>query len=124
MKPIALAFFVTLGCSSSLFLIAIFNHSFAIPQTSELFINILGIGIICAALPILLFLSALKYIPGEKAAILEVSEPLSVLFFGYILLDEKISLTQFYGVLLVITGATIVGMIKTKKPINHAGDVM
>jgi len=124
LKPIALAFFVTFGCSSSLILIALFDGSFVIPQTGELFSNILGIGIICAALPILFFLSALKYIPGEKAAMLEVSEPLSVLFFGYILLGERISLMQFYGVLLILAGAVIAGMAKSVKNRNVAGNLI
>jgi drug/metabolite transporter (DMT)-like permease len=120
----ALVFFITLGCSLGLGITSIVHGSFQIPTTSEIIINIIAIGSLCAAIPMILFIKSLKYITGEKASLIAVSEPLSALFFGYLLLGETIGQTQFIGISLVIFGATLAVTAKNKKDLNHAADVM
>lgn len=120
----ALVFFITLGCSIGLGITAILHGSFALPTTLEIAINVIAVGSICAAVPMILFLKSLKYISAEKAALLEVSEPLSALFFGFLLLGEKINSLQLCGITLVVCGATIAAIAKNNKDTNHAADIL
>ena len=64
-------------------------------------------ALISTALPILLLLEAMKYISSTKASILSVLEPLFVVIFGVILLDEQISLAEGCGVVIVLAGAML-----------------
>jgi drug/metabolite transporter (DMT)-like permease len=63
----------------------------------------------------LLLLKALKYIDAEKAATLSVLEPVFVLIFGIILLDEKITFIQTIGTIIVLLGALMVLFHTTAK---------
>lgn len=98
---------VSVGCMITCSMFSFIDNSFSMPCALNDWINIMGIAIICTALPILLLLQALKYIKSEKAAILSVTEPLFVVIFGIILLGERVSATQIMGAMIVLSGALI-----------------
>jgi len=100
-------YMVCIGCTIASLMLALVDQSFAVPMTLSVWINILGIGIICTALPILLLLEGLKRISAEKASILSVLEPVFVVIFGVTLLGEKINLLQCLGIITVLLGALI-----------------
>lgn len=98
---------ISLGCSVACLIFSLYDESFFIPSTSFQWIHILGFGILSTALPILLLLQGLKKISAEKASILSVMEPVFVVIFGIILLDETITTTQMIGVVTILSGAII-----------------
>jgi drug/metabolite transporter (DMT)-like permease len=105
LPPLVSTLLVSIGSSLLCGLVAFFDHSFIIPTTWSLSINIIGIGILCTALPILFLLQALKYISSEKTSILAVLEPVFVVIFGVFLLDEQITLSNTVGILVILSGA-------------------
>ena len=115
LPPLALAFIVSFGCCVISGISALIDGSLYIPQQPALYVDILSMGIICTALPILLFLQGLKYIDSNKASLLGVSEPLAVLFFGWLLLAEEIAFIQLIGSAVILIGAAIALMEKGKK---------
>lgn len=121
-EPMLSALTICLGCVITCFTFTIIDGSFIIPNTAFVWSNILGIAIICTALPVALFLNGLKHIPSEKAAIISMLEPISVMVIGFTFLAEKITPTQLLGAFLVILAATII--IISRKPQKKAEAVL
>jgi drug/metabolite transporter (DMT)-like permease len=107
LSPLTSTFTLSFGCAIACFIIAQIDNSLSFPKTLDLWVNIFGIGILCTAFPILLFLKALNYITGEKASILSVLEPVFVTIFGVLLLGESISLVRVIGIVIILSGALI-----------------
>ncbi|RUR08498.1 DMT family transporter [Legionella sp. km772] len=107
MPPNVSTSMVCLGCMTTSFIVSYFDHSLAVPQNMDTWINLLGIGVIATVVPILLMLHSLKYISSEKASILSVLEPVFVVIFGVILLGETLQPWHALGVVLVLLGALI-----------------
>lgn len=105
--PLPSTFALTIGCVVTCFLAAQADHSLKLPDTIKLWFNIGGIGIICTALPIFFLLKGLKYLSAAQASILSVLEPVFVVIFGIILLDERIDFTQTIGVIALLCGALL-----------------
>ena len=106
--PILSTLMVSIGCMITCFISSLVDSSLNIPSGLNNWLNIIGIGLICTAIPILLLLQALKYIDAEKASTLSVLEPVFVLVFGVILLDEKVTSMQILGTIIVLSGALMV----------------
>lgn len=106
-SPLMSSLMVSLGCSFMCFILAFLDNSFTVPQTIPLWINLLSFGIFCTALPILLLLEALKNISSEKASILSVLEPVFVVIFGVLFLNEHLQAQQIFGIITVLGGALI-----------------
>lgn len=100
-------YMVCIGCTVVSLVLALMDQSLVVPVTLPVWMNILGIGTICTALPILFLLEGLKYISAEEASILSVLEPIFVVIFGIILLGEKVHIIQFLGIAIVLLGALI-----------------
>jgi len=99
--------FISLGCMTTSFIVALSEDSFFIPTQADTWINLFGIGIIATALPVLLLLKGLEYISAEKGSILSVLEPVFVMFFGALLLHETISIIQLIGCVVILSGALL-----------------
>lgn len=112
-EPMLSAFIICVGCVVACFIFCLLDGSFRAPQNSFTWINILALGVICAALPISLFLSGLKHISSEKAAIISMLEPLFVMLIGYLVLGENVSLLQFFGALMIFLAAMVVIVART-----------
>lgn len=106
---------VSIGCAVASLFAALIDNSLTAPKEILLWYDIVAIGTICTAIPILLLLQGLKYMSSEKAAILSVLEPIFVVIFGGLLLDEKLSITQIIGVFIILAGAIIVLLYGNKK---------
>lgn len=98
---------VCLGCMTTSIILALYDHSFVIPSGMDVWINLLGIGILATTLPILLLLRGLNYISSVKSSILSVLEPVFVLILGVVLLHEPMKGQYILGVISVLTGALI-----------------
>ena len=107
LSPIVSTLMVSIGCMTTSFIIDYASGTFTIPNTPHLWFNIVGLGILCTALPILFLLQSLKYISPQKASLLSVLEPVFVVIFGIMLLGESINLKQALGILVILCGAGI-----------------
>lgn len=96
---------VCLGCMTTSFVVAMVTQSLEMPSTLSVWANLFGIGVIATVIPILLLLISLKYISSEKASILSVLEPVFVVIFGVLLLDESMQAKNAVGIVLILSGA-------------------
>lgn len=106
-SPMISTLMISLGCAFSCFFYSVYDQSFVIPHTLYQWEYILGFGILSTALPILLLLRGLKCISAEKASMLSVLEPVFVVIFGILLLEENIAVAQLLGVAIILAGALI-----------------
>ncbi|WP_133127803.1 DMT family transporter [Legionella nagasakiensis] len=106
-SPNMSALMVSVGAMTTCLLVTLVNHTFVIPISLAIWGNLIGIGIIATAIPILLLLYSLKYINSEKASILSVLEPIFVVIFGVLLLGEKLTPQHTMGIIIVLAGALI-----------------
>lgn len=96
---------VSIGCTITALAFALFDQSLSLPNEVGQWAHILGIGILCSAVPILLLLKALDHIPTDKASLLSVLEPVFTVIFGVILLGEVMNLNNIIGIMLILVGA-------------------
>ncbi|WP_367607757.1 DMT family transporter [Legionella sp. W05-934-2] len=98
---------LSLGCMFTCLLGMMWEHAFPLPSQLPDWLDVLGIGIICTALPIFLLLEGLTHISATQASILSVLEPVFVVIFGILLLHEQVSFSQLVGVVIVLSGSLI-----------------
>ncbi len=118
LKPMVSAFMVSAGCMMTGLLLALFDGSFQVPSNLHCWVDIISMGLVCTAVPILLLLQALKYISSEKASMLSVLEPVFVVVFGIVLLDEAVSGMEFLGIVVILSGALITLLGHAEKPVT------
>lgn len=106
-SPLISTFWVSLSSALLCLIAALLHHSFVVPEGLTVWVNILGIGILCTALPIVFLLKGLKHISSLKVSILSVLEPVFVVIFGILLLGEEINLLQGFGILILLSGALL-----------------
>ena len=106
-SPAISTFMILMGGMMTCFIASLSDSGFYIPNDLDIWYEIGCLAIICTALPIVLLFQALKYISSEKASMLSVLEPIFVVIFGIILLDEKISNLQIMGTVIILSGALI-----------------
>ncbi|HHF7374396.1 DMT family transporter [Legionella bozemanae] len=107
LSPNMSTFMVCLGCMVTSSFVSLFNHSFAIPSSTDVWYHLFGISVIATVAPIILLLYSLKYISSEKASILSVLEPVFVVIFGVLLLGEELNFWGAAGIVFVLTGALL-----------------
>lgn len=99
---------VSAGCMIACLITSYIDSSFFIPSGFNVWLHIISMAVVCTALPILLLLQGLKYISTEKAAILSVLEPVFVVIFGILLLNENITNLKTIGMVMVLCGASLI----------------
>lgn len=105
LNPYLVTMILCVLCSFSCLGMTLFEENFRFPQTKEVFVTGLSLGILATAAPILLMLEGLKSLSAEKAAIISVLEPVVTVLVGVLFLGESIDWTQRLGVMIVLTGA-------------------
>lgn len=103
-----LTLLICLGNCAIFLVFSLYNHTFVLPTSSAVWINIFALGILATALPIQLLLDGLKYISPIKASILSVLEPVVTVLVGIALLHETISSQQSIGMIVIIIGALLI----------------
>jgi drug/metabolite transporter (DMT)-like permease len=61
------------------------------------------LGILGAGVSFFLYVEGLKYTAPTIASVVAIIEPVTALFFGFIVLNERLSFLQIVGVLLILT---------------------
>jgi drug/metabolite transporter (DMT)-like permease len=67
-----------------------------------------AMGLLCTVLPVFMTSEALKRIGANHVAIIGAAGPATTIFFGWIGLDERMTLLQIAGVVLVLGGVMLV----------------
>lgn len=83
-----------------------------LPSTTQSWLYLFLLSLGPGFLSFYLFAKSLKYVEAGRASIIATIEPVSAAVFGYIFLLERISLSQFLGMALVIL-ASILSSRKT-----------
>jgi drug/metabolite transporter (DMT)-like permease len=83
-----------------------------LPTTAWAIGNITGLAVLSTVLPIYLVFVALRTIDGTKASILSVFEPIVTIILGVMFLHEKITISQYIGVIIILGGVYIVQSCK------------
>lgn len=107
LPPLVSTLMITFGCAIACLIFTLFDNSFMVPSTHSQWIHILGFGIFSTAFAILFLLKGMKTISAEKASILSVLEPVFVVIFGILLLDESLTALQGCGVIIILSGAVL-----------------
>lgn len=76
--------------------------------------NLLIVGLVHTGITYCAYFSALKELPGQKAAILSYIDPLVAVLVSVVWLGENISVTQIIGGILIL-GFTLYGELTPKK---------
>ncbi len=108
LNPLLLTLMVCYSCSLVFFTASIFHGSFVVPQALYVWGHIMGLAVICTALPILFTLYGLKYISAAKTSILSALEPVIVVIIGVLFLEEAITLKQVLGIVIILAAAILV----------------
>jgi drug/metabolite transporter (DMT)-like permease len=111
LPPILASFAVCLGNAVFFATLCLLNNELSLPQTRMVWMQCLGFGIIGTLLPLWLLFVGLKTVPVTKAALISILEPITTVIIGVIVLEEKLSLSQTLGVVLMLLA---VMMIQTK----------
>jgi drug/metabolite transporter (DMT)-like permease len=110
LSPLSSSVSVLFACTISCFVVALLSQTFFVPETSYQWINIVTLGVVCTALPVLLLFLALGRISSSEAAFLAVLEPVFAVIFGVLLLGEVIGLNTFFGIVFILMGALSVSL--------------
>ena len=114
LSPLVGTFVVCLG-NSMLFLLMIpllQEEGFSLPSSAWTWLNVGLFAIVGTILPVLFLLIGMKYISADRAAILSVLEPVTVLAVGLLVLGEVFSVRQFIGALIILASALLISIKK------------
>lgn len=110
-KIIAPSFLTLLVCIGNTIIFFIFDYltgEFLLPKSSMEWCYVLLLSIFGTAIPIQLLLESMKYITPVKASILASLQIVVTVLIGWLVLNEPITLVQFCGVAVLISGAIII----------------
>lgn len=107
----AFSFYVTLfGAVLFALCSIVFNGKISIVTEPEIWLFILGIGIVATAISNITLINAIKYIGPTLTSLFGAMEPLTALAVGVLVLGEQFTLAMGIGILLVITAVSSVMM--------------
>ena len=81
---------------------------------------LLALGVLNTAVAGFLFLSALRSVRADHAAIITYAEPVSAVVFAALLLAEPVSSSTIVGGVLVLSGGLLVARMRTLAPVERA----
>ncbi len=88
------------------------------PNTTQGWIAILALSLICSALGFILQVIAQKYTTPTRTGLIFSLEPVFAALFGYMFINEIMGFTNYIGALLVIVGIIISSTTKKGGKIN------
>lgn len=106
LDPWLSALILCLSSAAYFLIFSQFENSFLWPQSIQDWANVLALGFLATAAPILLMLLGLKSINADQAAIVSALEPVVSLALGVLFLEESLGLNQVFGMVIVLVGAT------------------
>lgn len=87
------------------------RSSFIIPRGSDL-IMVVIVGVVHTEIACYLYFSSMRELPGQTIAIMSYIDPASTLIFSAIFLQERLTLFQVFGALLILGGTAFSQLYK------------
>ncbi|OGG52549.1 hypothetical protein A3H16_00095 [Candidatus Kaiserbacteria bacterium RIFCSPLOWO2_12_FULL_53_8] len=87
--------------------------------TVSVILSLLAIGILCTAVPHVIWSSSLKHLDAHKAASFKLLIPIFVAFYSLFFLDEHFTLWMFLGLILTCIGIYLVQRDDTRAVPSH-----
>nr|WP_211516920.1 EamA family transporter [Fictibacillus solisalsi] len=113
--------FIFAGCA--LFPISGLSHSAHLFEDTRVWLYIIGLGIVPTVLAYILYTVGLRQVEPSKAAIVATVEPVVATLAGFFLFQEKLTLWQCAGILLVIFSAVLVQDKQKKTPLDNGASL-
>jgi len=85
-----------------------FNGGLKYPSSVLHWLNVVALAVFPTAVSLLCTTRAIQYIGSTSTAILGALEPVTAVFFGVVIFGEQFTSRIFTGLLLIITGVTMV----------------
>ncbi len=118
-QPLSPLILVTYSSISGSILLAIWmlvtGQSFSINPTIELVTAIAYLSFVGTVAGFIWFFDAVKIVGATKSSVFVFFVPVSAILFGYLLLDEQITISLSFGALMIVSGIYLVN-----KPINYS----
>ena len=114
-KGFTFCFYVAAVCTAVMLVVCLASGNLALPKSLSgwglclLFAVTLNVG------AVLLFQMGTFLIGGERASILSTVEPITSLFAGVIIFDEKLSVFAVIGAVLVLSASVLIAVLDAKK---------
>jgi drug/metabolite transporter (DMT)-like permease len=110
--PLTSSFYVMLAAGISLALLYQPNVDQFFGENLKNMKLFFGLCIIGTIAPLSLFLAGLQRIPGPQASILVMIEPITATILAFLLFNEVMSVTQMFGIALVVLADIIIVRLK------------
>lgn len=108
------SFYVQLGAGAILSIIHFQNSDRPISIITNHSMLVIGMAIICSFMAMTLFLAGLRRITSSEASILSTTEPLFGVLIASLLLEEKLSLLQVSGGVLILIAMILLALSNQK----------
>lgn len=92
-------------------------------KSVELWLNIIGIGLLSTVIAFTLYTKALNSIEASRAAIIATMEPVIASIVGFIVFQEALNLWQYMGIVVVILSIVSFQDTKAKKSVTGGKSV-
>lgn len=109
------SFYVQLGAGGILSIIHFHNFERPLSIVSNHPSLIFGMAIICSFMAMTLFLAGLSKITSSEASILSTTEPLFGVLIAALVLEEKLSMIQICGGVLILIAMVLLAVSKQKQ---------
>ncbi len=120
--PLISTFYIQLSAGLVLFIWQLKTNTRTLDEIQLLLYRtwapLLGIGLICSAAAMTLFLMGLKKLKNWEASVLSTTEPLAGILIAIIFLGEKLSFLQFIGAFCVLSAIVFVALSEKLKKRN------
>jgi len=91
-----------------------------VTQPWQVYMHAGGMAVISTLLPIFMTAKAIQMIGAAKVSLIGAVGPVATIFFGWLLLNEQVSLQQILGAALVLAGVILVARKAAPKPVAPA----
>lgn len=108
------SFYVQLGAGVVLCLLHYKSFDRPFEIVTNHYVLIFGMAVVCSLFPLTLFLAALQKLSASETSILSTTEAIFGVLIASAYLNERMTIMQLIGGLLVLTGAVLIAM-KSKK---------
>jgi drug/metabolite transporter (DMT)-like permease len=108
------AYAMVVASAASLLQFAVTHPVGALALPARVFEYSIGIAIFSTVLPVFMLSYAIRRIGSGSASLIGAIGPVSTIYMAYLILGEKLSLTQIFGSMLVLAGVLVVSMSTRK----------
>ena len=96
----------------------------ALPASAEGWVAILVLSVVCSALGFILQTVAQQYTSPARTGLIFSLEPVCAAIFGYLFMDEVMSLNGYIGAALVLAGVLVSAGIKQDRPASGSHEAV